>query len=671
MKRITLPHYGLPSRLGYGLVFGGALVALGSTFTAWTWTRRFPGNLTVTGYPGGNQLITLAAALVVLLFALGAVGVPGLRVLAPRGFAWPLRALTLALAASTWYTLLAIAVELGGVANWEPGAAVAGIGTLAAVAGVFGLSTGVRTTTAAPQPNTSAATQRTTAAAPLLDTAAAPQPHTAAVPQQSTAAGPQPDTATAPQQGTVPAPQQNTAATPQQHTAPAPQRKTAAPQQNTAGARQQNTGAAPQQGMAAARRRPAIVELATIYLLVPAAMLLFDYGLDTGNTEAFLAYALAVGFAAWALTRAGLTAWFSALTARHRGATGLATVVAAVVFVILQTDDTYTTTADNILVFGTAALGLNIVVGLTGLLDLGYVAFLGVGAYSAALVSGSAFSRFAHVSLPFWGAALLGTVVAVIFGVLIGAPTLRLRGDYLAIVTLGFGEIFRITVNNLNGVSGPDLTNGPNGIPAIPDLDLFGWDFGRSHHVLGITLTRFGNYYLLLVALIAVVALIYAHVRNSRIGRAWVAIREDEMAAAAMGINGFRLKLLAFGLGASLAGLAGTVQAHVTTTVTPDQYQFAGTAPPNSAFLLAAVVLGGMGTIGGPLLGAAVLYLVPEKLQFFENKQLLLFAITLILMMRFRPEGLVPDRRRSMEFHEERLAEEQAREAVAAEEAVA
>ncbi|MQY29801.1 branched-chain amino acid ABC transporter permease [Nocardia aurantia] len=613
MKRIRFSRFGLPPRLGYGLIFGGAGVALGSTFTAWTWTRRFPGNLTVTGYPGGNQLITLAAALVVLIFALGAIGVPVLRALAPRGFERPLRALTLALAASTWYTLLAIAVELGGLANWEPGAAVAGIGTLLTVAGAFGLPTEQRTTTAARQPNSDTARSRTSAAPRQRAEAALGRP-AAAESRQETEAGPV------------------------------------------------------RQISALPWRRTVIIELATVFGVVLVAMVLFDYGLDTDSTEAFLAYALAVGFAGWALVRAGLTERFSALTARHRRATGLATVVAAVVFVVLQNDDTYTTTADNILVFGTAALGLNIVVGLTGLLDLGYVAFLGVGAYTAALVSGSAFSRFAHVTLPFWGAALLGTVVAVIFGVLIGAPTLRLRGDYLAIVTLGFGEIFRITVNNLNGVSGPDLTNGPNGIPAIPDLDLFGWDFGKSHHVLGITLTRFGNYYLLLVALIAVVALIYAHVRNSRIGRAWVAIREDEMAAAAMGINGFRLKLLAFGLGASLAGLAGTIQAHVTTTATPDQYQFAGTAPPNSAFLLAAVVLGGMGTISGPLLGAAVLYLVPEKLQFFENKQLLLFAITLILMMRFRPEGLVPDRRRSMEFHEDQIAEEQAREAVAAEE---
>jgi branched-chain amino acid transport system permease protein len=298
---------------------------------------------------------------------------------------------------------------------------------------------------------------------------------------------------------------------------------------------------------------------------------------------------------------------------------------------------------------------------LAGLLDLGYVAFLGVGSYSVALVSGAAASRF-HVVFPFWGQALLGVSVAVVAGIIIGAPTLRLRGDYLAIVTLGFGEIFRIVVNNLNGQSGPDVTNGPEGVFGVPDLKLFGYNFESQHQILGVTFSKFGNYYLLLLIAMAIVIIIFARVNDSRIGRAWVAIREDETAALAMGINGFRFKLLAFGLGAGLAGFAGTINAHILNTVTPDQYLFSASAPPNSAFLLAAVVLGGMGTISGPLLGAALLYLIPAKLQFFSNKQLLLFGLALILMMRFRPEGLVPSRRRQLEFHEEEIAEAEAHE---------
>jgi branched-chain amino acid transport system permease protein len=233
-------------------------------------------------------------------------------------------------------------------------------------------------------------------------------------------------------------------------------------------------------------------------------------------------------------------------------------------------------------------------------------------------------------------------------------------------VTLGFGEIFRIVVNNLNGQSGPDLTNGPEGVYGVPDLKLFGYNFGAPHQLFGVTFGKFGNYYLLLLVAMAIVVFIFARVNDSRIGRAWVAIREDETAAGAMGIHGYRFKLLAFGLGASLAGFAGTLNAHLLNTVTPDQYLFSATAPPNSAFLLAAVVLGGMGTISGPLLGAALLYLIPAKLEFFQNKQLLLFGLALILMMRFRPEGLVPNKRRQLEFHEEAVAEAEAHQVAAA-----
>ena len=559
--RFTAPT--VAGRLPRVLILTGAAASAASTFLAWTWTPDFPGDLSVSGYPGGNQLITLAVAVVLLLFAAGAAGTPGLRALTPAGSTHALRALALGLAASTVYTLTAIAVELHGLANWEPGAWVAAAAVLTSLVGAFLLPIDERE--------------------------------------------------------------------------PSP-----------------------------ARVMPRGIEIAALFVAMPMAMLLLNDGLATATTEAFLCYALAVGFGVKALNAAGLVARFSELTARHRGATGTATLFAAFLFVVVQTNDVYTTTADNVLIFGAAALGLNIVVGLTGLLDLGYVAFLGVGAYSAAQVSGSLYSRFTHDALPFWAAVPLGIGVALVAGVVIGAPTLRLEGDYLAIVTLGFGEIFRITANNLNGVSGPELTNGPNGVPGVPELKLFGYDFGQPHRVLGVTLGRFGNYYLLLLAVIAVIALIFVHVGDSRIGRAWVAIREDEKAASAMGINPFRLKLLAFALGASLAGLAGTVQAHVTTTVTPDQYQFSGTAPPNSAFLLAAVVLGGMGTIGGPLLGAALLYLVPEKLQFFQDKQLLLFAVTLIVMMRLRPEGLVANRRRRLEFHEEEITLAQGHETVEA-----
>jgi branched-chain amino acid transport system permease protein len=548
--------------LAKALVAIGAVASLFSTFLAWTWTPAFPGNLTLNGNPGGNQLITLAISILLIIAVGAAYGVPGLRWLAPRGHVRLLRGLALANFVSTWYVLIAIAWELNGVANFVAGSWIAGIATLLPAVAAF-----------------------------LL-----------------------PD---------------------DRHE---PSRAVSLP-------------------------RP--VQIVIIFVVVMAGMFIADYGITTGYTEEFIGFALAVGCAAWGLYASGVLNRLTGLTAVNRLATSVAAFVAALIFVFIQTSDQYNTVADDILIFATVALGLNIVVGLAGLLDLGYVAFLGVGSYTVALVSGTTASRF-HITYPFWAQVVLGVGVAVIAGVVIGAPTLRLRGDYLAIVTLGFGEIFRIVVTNLNGVSGPDLTNGAEGIYGVPDLTLFGYSFEKPHQIFGVTFGKFANYYLLLLFAMAVVVFIFARVNDSRIGRAWVAIREDETAAGAMGINGFRFKLLAFALGAGLAGFAGTINAHLINTVTPDQYVFSAFSPPNSAFLLAAVVLGGMGTITGPLLGATLLYLIPTKLSFFHDKQLLLFGLALILMMRFRPEGLVPSRRRQLEFHEEEIAQVEAHDAIVA-----
>ncbi|WP_148591189.1 branched-chain amino acid ABC transporter permease [Streptomyces sp. WAC01526] len=382
-----------------------------------------------------------------------------------------------------------------------------------------------------------------------------------------------------------------------------------------------------------------------------AGLLAFTYGIDTDDGAPFVGYLIFMVIAIPALNRAGLIARLTALTRTHRGVALGAAFIAAACFPFTQDTDQYTIIGANILIFATVALGLNVVVGLAGLLDLGYVAFLGVGAYAAALVSGSPESAFG-LHFPFWAALLTGAAASLVFGVLIGAPTLRLRGDYLAIVTLGFGEIFRIAMLNLNGTTGPDVTNGAMGIPNIPNLEIFGFNFGEPHDILGIPIATYGNYYLLMILVTAFVVLVFRRAAASRIGRAWIAIREDETAAIAMGINSFRLRLLAFALGAALAGLAGTVHAHVVTTATPEQFQFAGPQPPNSAFLLAAVILGGMGTLSGPLVGAALLFLIPAKLDFLQDYQLLLFGIALVLLMRFRPEGLIPDRRKQLEFHE-------------------
>ncbi|MFG2608148.1 branched-chain amino acid ABC transporter permease [Streptomyces sp. NPDC048514] len=403
---------------------------------------------------------------------------------------------------------------------------------------------------------------------------------------------------------------------------------------------------------APAAKLPAYAEILVIAAVMALGLIVFTYGIGTEYDELFIGFLITAGCGFGAIAKAGLVARVSAITARHRIITMTGAFVAAAAFPLTQSDDQYATIGVYILIFATVALGLNIVVGLAGLLDLGYVAFLGVGAYTSALVSGSPSSPL-HVQWPFWASAVLGAVVAMVFGVLIGAPTLRLRGDYLAIVTLGFGEIFRITVLNMDGTSGPDVTNGSNGISSIPNLDILGFDFGQEHQLFGATIGRFANYFLLMLLVTLIVVVVFRRSSDSRIGRAWIAIREDETAALAMGINGFRVKLIAFALGACLAGLAGSVQAHVTYTVTPEQYQFAHVVPPNSAFLLAAVVLGGMGTIAGPLVGAALLYLIPAKLQFLGDYQLFAFGVALVLLMRFRPEGIIPNRRRQLEFHEE------------------
>ncbi|MFJ9341237.1 branched-chain amino acid ABC transporter permease [Streptomyces sp. NPDC101733] len=403
---------------------------------------------------------------------------------------------------------------------------------------------------------------------------------------------------------------------------------------------------------APARALPAYAEILIITAVLAVSLAVFTYGVTTPYQELFIGFLFAAGFGFAALQKSGLVARFTALTNKHRNIALIGAFAAAAVFPLTQSDDQYATLGVNILIFATVALGLNIVVGLTGLLDLGYVAFLGVGAYTAALVSGSPNSPFG-VHFPFWAAILIGAGASLVFGVLIGAPTLRLRGDYLAIVTLGFGEIFRISMSNLDGVSGPDITNGPNGIAGVPNVDLFGFDFGATHTLAGITIGRFANYFFLMLVITLIVVMVFRRSAESRIGRAWVAIREDETAAEAMGINGFRVKLIAFALGATLAGLAGAVQAHVNYTVTPDQYVFANAVPPNSAFLLAAVVLGGMGTISGPLVGGALLFMIPNKLQFLGEYQLLVFGLALVILMRLRPEGLIPNRRNQLELHKD------------------
>ncbi|MEV4557550.1 branched-chain amino acid ABC transporter permease [Kitasatospora sp. NPDC049285] len=612
-------------------VAGGALAAA-SALMSWTWTDAFPGDLTYYGSPAGLQWLALVGGLLTVLLALAAAQVPGLRWLSPSGGNNGVLFAALGTLAVGGYSAGAIAVQLGGLANLEPGGWVVLLGSLLAVAGALGLPLDRRTTVKL------RILQwwwfAVAAAAVLFRIGLAQGWALDVVPT-----------------GIRPIFSENAwffVALP-------------------VGIVVIQIGLLTdwllrlgriERPLPAAKQLSSWVEILIVTAVFAVGLAAADFGISTEYGELFIGFLLLTAFATAALNASGAVARLRELTTRHRAVTTGAAFAAAAAFPFTQSGDTYVLIGVNILIFATVALGLNVVVGLAGLLDLGYVAFLGVGAYAAALVSGSQFSVFRGVHLPFPVAVLIGAAAALVFGVVIGAPTLRLRGDYLAIVTLGFGEIFRIAMNNLDGNSGPSLTNGPNGIAAIPDVNLLGFDFGQPHDILGLHLGKFGNYLLLMLVATAIVVTVFSRVADSRIGRAWVAIREDETAAEAMGVNGFRVKLIAFALGATLAGLAGAVQAHVASAVSPDQYQFAGAVPPNSAFLLAAVILGGMGTISGPLVGAAMLFLIPAKLQFLQSYQLLAFGIALILLMRFRPEGLIANRRQQLEYHEAQVPEQ-------------
>ncbi len=399
---------------------------------------------------------------------------------------------------------------------------------------------------------------------------------------------------------------------------------------------------------------PAWLVILTIAVIMLVTLLGVAHALDEDDPGVFVALLVFVVAVVLLVLRLGLGGWFSEQTQRFRAVLVAAAFLTAFAFPLTQDgSEANMSIATQVLIFAATALGLNIVVGLAGLLDLGYIAFLGAGAFVAAILSGSAFSNIGW-NPPFLVTVLISGTVASILGLIIGSPTLRVSGDYLAIVTLAFGEIFRLVMINLDGSDGPDLTNGSNGIPGVPNLNFFGFDFGESHELFGIEIGRFANYYFLLLLVIGLIMVVFNNLNRSRIGRGWVAIREDEKAAEAMGVNVFGLKLFAFAGGAFLAGVAGAVRAHHDISVTPDQYIFL-----ESAFLLAAVVLGGMGTIVGVLVGAVLLRLMPEKLRFVDEYRLLIFGALLVLMMRFRPEGLVASRRRQLEFHEddEELAE--------------
>ncbi|HJS01904.1 MAG TPA: ABC transporter ATP-binding protein [Variovorax sp.] len=314
--------------------------------------------------------------------------------------------------------------------------------------------------------------------------------------------------------------------------------------------------------------------------------------------------------------------------------------------------------ADIALLYVLLALGLNIVVGYAGLLDLGYVAFFAIGAYMFALLGSphltdtfpamkAMFPNGMHSSLLLIIPAAFG--LAALFGVLLGAPTLKLRGDYLAIVTLGFGEIIRVFLNNLDHPF--NLTNGPKGITAIDPVHFWGLNLGKALKLGDYTISSVSLYYYLFLALVLITIVISHRLQLSRIGRAWMAIREDEIAAKAMGINTRNMKLLAFGMGASFGGVSGAMFAAFQGFVSPESFSLM-----ESVMIVAMVVLGGIGHLPGVILGAVLLAALPEVLRYVAAPlqamtdgrldasilRQLFIALAMIVIMLVRPRGLWP-----------------------------
>jgi branched-chain amino acid transport system permease protein len=355
-----------------------------------------------------------------------------------------------------------------------------------------------------------------------------------------------------------------------------------------------------------------------------------------------------------------MTKWFESLKGNQLRAFYFVCIVAALVLplIVQQAGSGWVRILDVALLYVLLALGLNIVVGNAGLLDLGYVAFYALGAYIFALLASphltDTFPAIAAMfpgglHMPVWVAVPLAAVLAGLLGVLLGAPTLKLRGDYLAIVTLGFGEIIRVFLNNLDHPV--NITNGPKGINQINSIEIFGVDLSHKYEVLGFTIANVSLYYYLFLALVVFSVFLCYRLEKSRIGRAWMAIREDEIAAKAMGINTRNMKLLAFGMGATFGGVSGAMFAPFQGFVSPESFSLM-----ESVMIVAMIVLGGLGHIPGVILGALLLSSLPEVLRYVAGPlqgmtggrldasilRQLLIAVAMITVVLMRPKGLWP-----------------------------
>ena len=304
---------------------------------------------------------------------------------------------------------------------------------------------------------------------------------------------------------------------------------------------------------------------------------------------------------------------------------GLVLFVAAAVLPFITATPYMISILTSAMIYIVLAMGLNVVVGYAGLLDLGYIAFMAVGAYTSGILT-TQFGLSMLETIP------LVIVACIVAGIIIGGPTLRLRSDYLAIVTLGFGEIIRITANNLQ------ITGGPSGIHGIPTWSFFGWSFADGLEIGGIQFTsKILFYYFVLFAGIGIAVIAVSRLGKGKLGRAWKSVRDDEDVSEAMGINGYKTKLAAYIIGAVWGGFAGTLMASHLSAISPNSFEFL-----YSALVLMAVVLGGMGSTPGVIIGALFVSLAPELLRDFAEWRFLLFGVLLVVAMIFRPKGIWP-----------------------------
>ncbi len=373
-------------------------------------------------------------------------------------------------------------------------------------------------------------------------------------------------------------------------------------------------------------------------LTIIAALFLFGLTIESSHyVMLYLAFAAALLFG-WQRHKT-LDSWFKNLLRQNRTFAGTFLVLLLLAYPLIFIHDPYLIHMGALAgIFVIMALGLNITLGLAGLLDVGFAAYFAAGAYTSAQLA-------VNFGVSYWAGLVLGGLVAAFFGFLVAWPALRVQGHYLAMVTLGYGLMMNILHRNLRFI-----TNSTDGIINIPPPSIAGHEFVTPVTILGLQFPFQANFYYLTLVLIGITIFVSLRLQNSKIGRCWEAIREDEVAAKCFGVNLTRMKVIAFSTGAFFGGVGGATFAHMIGFVHPDNFILL-----TSIMILAMVLIGGMGNILGVAVGAVLLIMIPERMREFENLRLLLFGAAMVVIMIYRPQGLFPNVRRRRELEEEKV----------------